>query len=64
MFWILYKDIATEKYEMGEKRVYVESIEVSAHKRASLLIDFILYTVGSPPTVYKKIWCHILKSSS
>lgn len=35
IFRILYKDIATEKYKMGEVRVDLENIEVSAHKEAS-----------------------------
>lgn len=35
IFRILYKDIATERYEMGEEGVDLESTEVSAHKEVS-----------------------------
>lgn len=35
LFRILFKNIATEKYETRDERVDLESIEVSAQKEAS-----------------------------
>lgn len=46
IFRILYKDIATERYEMGEEGVDLESTEVSAHKEVSWLLSwFILFYI-------------------